>query len=146
MAKILLVDDNEANGKLIISGVESGCHDVTWVQESYWEDAAKKVADAAKNREWDILILDIHYPNDKEGGIWLYHELVQLGLRKKWRDTIVYSIYVTPGWETSEDDEMAKVLSGFTKSAGIPPNCVLSSSDFDKATLVEKCDELMRQH
>jgi DNA-binding response OmpR family regulator len=144
MAKIVLMDDNKQNGNMIVTGVGSACHKVTWIKESYWQDAVKKFAEKAKKQKWDILILDINYPQDKQGGFWLFNELVRLKLRKKWRHTIVYSIYVTPGWQTSED-EKALALQGFTQSAGISPDCVLSSSDFDTATLTEKCDDLMRR-
>jgi CheY-like chemotaxis protein len=44
------------------------------------------------NKQWDVIILDINFPRDKFGGIFLYNKLAG-SHRECWRETIVFSLY-----------------------------------------------------
>jgi len=135
MATVLLIDDDQTVGKYTAECITSGLHSVDWIRKDYWQEAGAAVAGAA-NTIWDILVLDVHYPTDHWGGLWLYNDLKRKGLRGRWKHTIVFSCYVQPNLDRATEGE-ALVLRAFLDTANIPIECALPNRDFNRADLLD---------
>ncbi len=148
MATILFVDDDPKLGKYTKEAIESGLHSVRWVCKPSWTQAAKVIEnDIAKKKEWDMLILDIHYPTDNWGGIWLFNHLVHKGFRSKWKSReIVYSQYCAENlkWENALEGQTF-ALRMFLETANIRFENALPNQDFDRTTLCEKIEEVLKR-
>jgi CheY-like chemotaxis protein len=145
-AKILFVDDDEALGKYTKEALEARGHKVDWIREDAWERAAAAI-DAIADKDWDLLILDIKYPTDNWGGLWLYNQLVRKGLRSCWGGReIIYSQYFMGkvDLQKAKDSQMF-TLRVFLDTANIPFDRAMSNQTFDRATLVQKIDEVLRR-
>ena len=147
MARILFIDDNRDLGKFTKDRIEeSGEHTVDWFGEDAWEITAKRI-EAFPDKSWDLLLLDIHYPTDEWGGLWLYNSLVRGGIGKSWeKRVIVYSQYFVENmdWSKVRDSQML-ALRIFLDTANIPYDCALPNQDFDRATLLEKIEEVLKR-
>jgi len=151
MAKVLFIDDVNAVCENVKERLEP-YHEVITIQKRRWDDAcdeAGKILGISEDNAFDALVLDLHYDSQHEdarqgdfGGIWIYNELVRLGLRARWTDTIIYSRLVPPNWNAaSTGKELA--IRVFLNTADIPYDCAVLNTLMGVDNLIDKIAELV---
>jgi CheY-like chemotaxis protein len=148
MARILFVDDKRGMCDNVKEKLTDLGHHVETIARTIWSDACKEAQNKMNESYWDVLVLDMHYDSQRDiarpgdfGGIWLHNDLVKLGLRAKWRHTIVYSRYLPPDWgKKSEGATLA--VRVFLDTAGIPYDCALTNDAFSPDKLSERIASL----
>ena len=145
MARILFIDDDQDVGKFTKESIEK-FHQVDWIRADYWQTAESLIVQI-KEPVWDLLLLDLAYPTDIWGGIWLFNSLARKGFRDRWsRREIVYSKHFAQNSELQRaNDGFMFGLRVFLDSANIPLDCALPNQSFDRVTLLEKIEEVLKR-
>lgn len=142
MARIIIVDDKEPNGLDTVRELRAAGHTAELVSEDDWQDAANRIAGYLGQDKWDILVLDINFPRDQFGGVWLYNSLVAQGLHERWDHTILYTLYYGSDIPAATEGE-SLILRTFIDTARIPFDCVLSNQMGGRRLLLNKVAQLL---
>lgn len=147
MATILLVDDRQPSRDTNEAVLQNAGHTVTVIPGQRAEEFQAHLKDLfgrEPDQFWDFLVLDLHFPNDEFGGIWLYNNLTAGLHHRRWKHTLMYSRFVSNDLEnqTRGNEFIVRV---FAHTARIPSDCFLNANTGSRKVLLDRITQLERQ-
>lgn len=86
----------------------------------------------------DFLVLDINWASSKYGGVNVYTELIRQSLRRKWKHTLICTMYKDMG---NADDAVVKM---FMQASFIPPENQIPKQNRREEMLMKCVDRILK--